>query len=183
MNTPPSAGGPSRGPSDQDGGVLDPGRHADVLAVRDLAISYAYAVDDRDWARWEALFTADAALDYTRIGGIAGPPAEVAAWMPDAMAVFVWSLHSILTHEVRFTGPDTATGRVHVFNRNGVIWDDVAELCDVGGVYLDAYRRVGDAWRFTRRVETCQYVTGGAFAAVVRQLVANAVPDEPAPFG
>lgn len=183
MTTAPSADSSGRGLSSQDGRVLEAERQGDVLAIRDLAVAYGYAVDDRDWARWAALFTPDATLDYTRAGGIAGTLAEVAAWMPDAMAVFAWSLHSILTHEVRFGGPDTATGRVHVFNRNGVTWGDEPELCDVGGVYLDEYRRVGDAWRFSRRVETCRYVTGGEFAAVVRQAVATALPAEPAPFG
>lgn len=173
----------ARQPANQDGLVLDPGRLADVAAIRDLAVAYGHAVDDRDWTRWEALFTPDARIDYTRTGGIAGGPAEMAAWMPDALALFVWSLHSILTHEVRFTGPDTATGRVHLFNRNGVDWNGTPEICDVGGLYLDEYRRVGGAWRFARRVETCHYVTGGEFAAVVRQLAAKAEPGEPAPFG
>ena len=39
-----------------DGRVPDPGRVADHLAIQDLATSYAHAVDDRDWVRWEALF-------------------------------------------------------------------------------------------------------------------------------
>ena len=42
-----------------DGRVLDPGRVADHLAIQDLATAYAYAVDDRDWPRWEALFVPD----------------------------------------------------------------------------------------------------------------------------
>ena len=80
-------------------------RVADRLAIEDLATSYAYAVDDRDWVRWEALFTPDGLVDYTRAGGIAGTPAEVAAWMPGAMAVFTFCLHTTSTHQVRFTGP------------------------------------------------------------------------------
>lgn len=170
-------------PTNQDGLILDSPRQADVLAIKDLAVSYGHAVDERDWARWEALFTPDATLDYTRASGIVGSPAELAAWMPEALGFFVWSLHSILTHEVRFTGPDTATGRIHVFNRNGVDWNGTQEICDVGGLYLDEYRRVGDSWRFSKRVETCLYVTGGEFAAVVRQLAAKTAPDQTAPFG
>lgn len=53
----------------------------------------------------------------------------------------------------------------------------MSELCDVGGLYLDEYRRVGNAWRFTRRVEHAHYVTGGAFAAVVRDLAASVASD------
>lgn len=166
-----------------DGRVPTPERQGDLLAIGDLVVSYGFAIDDRDWARWTALFTDDAELDYTHSGGIAGPIAEVAAWMPAAMEVFAWSLHSVLTHEIRFTGDDTATGRLHVFNRNGVDWNGQHEFCDVGGLYLDEYRRVGDAWRFSRRAERSHYIAGGEFAEMVRGLAATTAPDLPPPMG
>jgi hypothetical protein len=156
-----------------DARVPDAARQGDVLAIRDLAISYAHAVDDRDWKRFEDLFVADATIDYTASGGMTGTPAEVAGWMPDAMALFTWCLHSISTHEIRFTGPDEAVGRVHLFNRNGLEWEGEPELLDVGGRYLDEYVRVGDRWRFARRVEDVSYIEGGKFAAVVRDLAAK----------
>jgi hypothetical protein len=155
---------------DDDGRVHDHERQGDVLAIRDLAISYAHAVDDRDWARFEALFRSDATIDYTASGGMAGFPAEVAAWMPGALSLFTWSLHSISTHEVRFTGPGTATGRVHLVNRNGVEWEGEAELVDIVGLYLDDYVRVGDRWCFAARRERILSVVGGRFADVVRSI-------------
>ena len=39
-----------------DGRVLDPTAVADHLAIQDLVVAYAHAVDDRDWQRWEGLF-------------------------------------------------------------------------------------------------------------------------------
>ncbi len=170
-------------PASADGAVPGPARQADVLAIRDLAIAYGFAVDDRDWGRWKSLFTSDARIDYSRSGGITGALEQVAAWLPDAMSVFTWSLHSILTHEIRFTGPGTATGRVHLFNRNGIEWAGTPELCDIGGVYLDGYQRVGDHWRFTSRVESIRYITGAAFAAVVRDLAAKTSPAGTRPYG
>jgi hypothetical protein len=153
-----------------DGRVLGPERQADVLAIRELAVSYAHAVDDRDWARFEALFASDATIDYTASGGMTGSPAEVAAWMPDALSVFTWSLHSISTHEVRFTGSGHATGRVHLVNRNGVEWEGEPELLDIIGLYLDEYVRVGERWRFAVRRERILSVVGGRFADVVRSI-------------
>jgi len=167
-----------------DGRVLDPGRVADHLAIRDLATAYAYAVDDRDWPRGQALFTPDALVDYTSAGEIAGTPAEVVAWMPGAMSVFTFCLHTTSTHEVRFDGPDRASGRVHVFNRNGVVWEGAPELLDVGAVYDDTYVRVGDGWRFARRIEHTTYVDGGGFARMILDMArAAATPERPAPFG
>jgi hypothetical protein len=168
---------------DQDGVVHDPRDVADVLAIQDLVTSYAYAVDDQDWRRWQALFLPEAHIDYTSAGGIAGTPAELAAWMPGALSVFEFCLHSTSTHEIRFTGPDAATGRVHVLNRNGVRWEGTAEIVDVGAVYEDTYARERDRWRFASRVERTTYVTGGRFAAAIRDAAPSAPSKYPRPFG
>ena len=168
---------------DQTGRVHDPEGVADILAIQDLVIAYAHAVDDGDWERWEALFLPDAHIDYTSAGGIAGTPAELAAWMPEALAVFEFCLHSTSTHEIRFTGPTTATGRVHVFNRNGVRHQDETEIVDVGAVYEDRYERSGRTWRFARRVEHTTYITGGPFAAAIRDAAAATAANGAAPFG
>lgn len=156
-----------------DGQVPDAGRMADVLAIQQLAVAYAGAVDDVDWVRWEALFTPDARIDYTSSGGIAGTPAEVRAWMPGAMSIFTWTMHSIYTHEIHFTGVDTATGRVHLFNRNGVDWEGESEILDVGGFYEDDYVLVDGCWRFRRRVERTIYLDGGGFASMLREMIAG----------
>lgn len=177
--TGPGAGGGH----DADAGAVLPDRVADRLAIEDLATSYAYAVDDRDWARWEVLFTPDAMVDYTRAGGVAGTPAEVAAWMPGAMSVFTFCLHTTSTHQVRFTGPDEAVGRVHVFNRNGVEWHGTQELFDVGAVYDDRYTRSGDRWRISQRIEHTTYVTGGGFADMIRGMINDPGSGLPPIFG
>ena len=160
-----------------DGRIHTPERVADLMAIQDLATSYAHAVDDLDWSRWEALFLPDAHIDYTSAGGIEGTPAELAAWMPAALSIFTFSMHTTSTHEIRFTGAETAVGRVHVFNRNGVHWEGAAEIVDVGAVYDDTYRRVGDAWRFASRIEHTKYITGGGLAEVIREAAAASTRD------
>ncbi len=158
------------GTNEQDGAVMDPERQADVLAIQDLAISYGHSIDDRDWERFESLWLPDAHIDYLSSGGIEGTPAEIRAWLPEGLAAFTWCMHSVFTHEIRFTGPDTAAGRVHLFNRNGVDWEGEAELLDVSGLYLDEYARVGNGWKFKRREEKTLAIQGGHFAALVRQI-------------
>lgn len=157
-----------------DGQVPTPAQLADRAAIDDLVTAYAFAVDDRDWVRWERLFLPEAHIDYTSSGGIAGSPAEVAAWLPEALSIFTFCLHTTATHEIRFTGPDLASGRVHVFNRNGVDWKGEHQIFDVGAIYHDTYARVDDRWRFASRVERTAYVTGGTFADMIRDAVTNA---------
>lgn len=155
-------------PPRADGAVLHAERLGDIQAIQDLAVAYGHAVDDRDWSRWQSLFIPDAHIDYTSAGGIAGTPAEVAAWFPDAFSVFEWCMHSMSTHEITFTAQDRAVGRVHVFNRNGVQHEGERELLDVGAVYEDAYVRRNDTWRFSERIEHTRYIDGGGFAATLR---------------
>ena len=143
-------------------------RLEDGARIQHLTTAYAYAVDEKDWGAFEALYVPDATIDYRSAGGIAGTPAEVAAWMAGAMAMFSWSMHSMSTQRIVFTGPDAATGSVHVFARHGLVWEDVEELMDVSAVYHDAYVHTPSGWRFASRREQTHAVTGGRFADLVR---------------
>jgi hypothetical protein len=136
----------------------------DRARIGDLVIAYAYAVDERDWKAFEALFTPDAAIDYRSAGGIAGTPAEVAAWMPQALSIFTWTLHSVFSHRIEATGADGANGSLHVLARHGLVWDGANEIMDVTGVYRDRYVRTAAGWRFAARREDTLSFTGGKFA-------------------
>ena len=164
---------PPANASPSDGAPLPPSRLADHQAIVDLAISYAHAVDDQDWVRWEGLFLPDAVIDYRSSGGITGTPAEIAAWMPDAMGAFTWSMHSISTPEIRFVDDDHARGRIHLHNRNGVEWEGTPEILDVMGFYRDTYVRNGGRWRFASRIEKTLAFDGGKFADLVRDAAAS----------
>lgn len=172
MSAPHTRPGSQNGrPTRADGVVPDSSRLADIQAIQDLAIAYGHAVDDRDWSRWQSLFTPDAHIDYTSAGGIEGTPAELVVWFPEAFTAFDWCMHSMSTHEITFTARDQAVGRVHVFNRNGVTHEGQREMLDVGAVYEDTYVRIGDGdrWRFSSRVEHTRFIEGGGFAAMLRE--------------
>lgn len=139
----------------------------DRALIGDLVVAYAFAVDERNWQAFEGLFVPDARIDYVSAGGIAGTPAEVAAWMPQAMSFFTWTMHSIYTHRLEATGPDAVKGALHVLARHGVVFDGAEEVMDVSGVYHDEYVRTAAGWRFAARREHTHCVTGGRFAAMV----------------
>ena len=143
-------------------------RIADRFEIQDLTHAYAEAVDGGDWARFEALFVPDAFIDYREAGGTHGTPAEVAAWMPQAMSAFRWALHSMSTHTVVFEDEDHARGTQHVLARQGVEFEGAEEVMDVGAIYEDRYVRTPDGWRFAGRIEHTKYITGGKFAELVK---------------
>lgn len=142
-------------------------RADDRALIADLVVTYSNAVDERDWTTFESLFAADARIDYRSSGGIAGTPSEITAWMPDAMAMFTWTLHSISTHRVVFTGDQEAAGSLHLLARHALTWKGVEEVMDVNAIYRDSYTRTGAGWRFASRLEETLLVTGGRFAEMV----------------
>ena len=103
--------------------------------------------------------------------------------MVGAMATFAFSVHTTATHEIRFTGPDAATGRAHVINRNGVEWNGASELFDVGARYEDTYVRVGAGWRIASRIEYTTSLSGGSFADMIRTMINDPSSGLPAVFG
>lgn len=138
----------------------------DRALIGDLVVAYAFAIDERNWSAFEALFTPDAPIDYRSAGGIAGTPAEVAAWMPQAMSIFTWTLHSVLTHRLVATDRDTVNGSLHMFARHGLVWEGATEVMDVSGVYHDRYVRTAAGWKFAARREHTLSITGGRFAEI-----------------
>lgn len=139
----------------------------DRALIEDLVVAYAYAIDECDWTAFESLFIADARIDYRSSGGISGTPSEIAAWMPQAMALFTWSMHSLSTHRLSFAGEREATGSLHVFARHALTWEGVDELMDVNAIYRDEYSKTDDGWRFASRREDTLLITGGRFAEIV----------------
>jgi hypothetical protein len=143
----------------------------DRALIGDLVIAYAYAVDERNWHAFEALFTPDAKIDYASAGGVTGSPAEVAAWMPQALSFFTWTMHSVFSHRIEMTGADRAKGSLHVVARHGLLWEGKNEIMDVAGIYRDEYARTPNGWRFAARREDTMCFSGGKFAEIAASRV------------
>ncbi len=125
----------------------DDQRWDDRLELRELTYRYARALDRRDFAAAEALFTPDARL--------AGPGfdrrgvADVVEMLKQVVP-FESTLHAVHNHLVEVEG-DAAAGETycvasHVYERNGV-----KRKLDWGIRYQDRYVRVDGAWRFAER--------------------------------
>ena len=53
---------------------------SDRLLIQDLLVEEAAAIDERDWERWEVVYTEDARIDWSGNRGARGNPREVRAW-------------------------------------------------------------------------------------------------------
>jgi hypothetical protein len=118
------------------------------LAIQQLAIRYAMAVDARDMDAWVGCFRPD--VDMGRHGS--GREA-LRRYLDPMVRRFYRSVHQICGHRIELTAKDTATGAVYCRAEHEV-GDDwiVMAIC-----YFDEYARVDGEWFFSRRRERHWY--------------------------
>lgn len=147
------------------------------LAIGQLAIRYAIAVDTRDIDAWVACFRPD--VDMGRHG--AGREA-LRRYIDPMVRRFYRSVHLICGHRIELTGQDTATGAVYCRAEHEVAdqWVVMA-IC-----YFDEYARVDGEWFFSRRRERHWYaadVTRTPQSAGFAGWAGSGQPGLPAEFG
>jgi hypothetical protein len=118
------------------------------LAIQQLAIRYAMAVDARDLDAWVGCFRPD--VDMGRYG--TGRDA-LRRYIEPMVRRFYRSVHLICGHRIELAGPDRATGAVYcrAEHEAGDEWIVMA-IC-----YFDEYARVDGEWFFSRRRERHWY--------------------------
>ncbi|MFN8036463.1 MAG: nuclear transport factor 2 family protein [Acidimicrobiia bacterium] len=134
----------SHGGADADPPDAEPGRLADLEAIRDLARTYAHRVWRKDVAGVVDVFTDDAHVDLGTVAPVQGRAAVTAAYEQALGAgEFLPFVHQ---HVVDLRG-DTATGTCYV-----QVWGTIdGEKVLIGGYYDDHYRRTGDGWKISSR--------------------------------
>ena len=119
---------------------------ADRIAAEDLLTRYATAVARRDWEQYRSIFTADAEIDYTSAGGIAGTVDEVVEFLSTSLELFEMTQHLVSNIDLEVNG-DSATVTA-MFNNpmrlpGGDTWF-------TGGWYHHDLVRTPDGWRSRR---------------------------------
>ena len=131
---------------------------SDRLEIQDLIYNYAAIIDEKRFDDLRDVFTEDAHVDYSVVGGAVGGPDEIIAFLHKVMVMFPNHQHLCVNPQITVTG-DTATGRVMCFNPQELnMPNDKTHIFMVGAWYVDEYRRTDDGWRISRRVEEKSYV-------------------------
>lgn len=133
------------------------GELSDQAELLRLVTVYAYAIDERAFDRLDAVFTPDAHIDYTAMGGIKGDYATVKAWLGPALSHFPGFMHFIGNTLFEVKG-DEATGKIACFNPMVVPTPEGGtDTMFLGLWYLDRYQRTAQGWRISERVERKSY--------------------------
>ena len=128
----------------------------DRAEITDLLSRYARAVDRKDWQLFRSVFTPDARIDYTQMGGIAGDVDEVVGFLTEVMAMFEAKQHLISNVEIDLDG-DTAKVTALVYNALKLPDHDV---WGTGGWYHHELVRTPDGWRSRSLVEEASWFSG-----------------------
>lgn len=124
---------------------MDSQQLGDQAAITRFLVTYARAVDTRDWALYRSLFTDDARLDYRSAPfGIAGTRDEIIEWMSSNLAFLPWTMHYISNVEADVHG-DTATVRAMFYNPMQFLGNAEPSYC--GGYYHHTLVRHDGRWR------------------------------------
>lgn len=124
---------------------------SDRLEIQQLLVDYSTAIDTKRFDDLDRVFTPDAHIDYTELGGIAGTYPDVKAWLAEVLPNFPAYFHMLGNFDIRIDG-DTARSRTILFNPMKLGEDDQIMFC--GLWYDDEFVRTAEGWRMTRRVET-----------------------------
>lgn len=126
---------------------------SDKLEIQELAFEYSEAIDQKDFDRLDAVFTADAYIDYSAMVGEKGRYPEVKKFLAGVLPMFDDYYHLVSNVHIQLDG-DTASGRVMCFNPMGLpVPEKPPHMMFLGLFYLDKYIRTADGWRICERAE------------------------------
>jgi hypothetical protein len=126
---------------------------SDRFEIQDLLVAYSYAVDTGDWDALDDLFTDDALIDYTGMGGPRGDLAAIKGFLREALAGFTAYQHLVGLTGLRIDG-DVAHGRTAC--QNPLLLD--GQVLFGGLWYRDTFARTAGGWRFRERVTERGYL-------------------------
>lgn len=134
---------------------------SDRLEIQDLVFHYADLVDRKQLEALRSdVFTADAHIDYSAMGGSVGNVDETLAFLKASLTdeLFPASQHLNANVQVTVNG-DSGTGRVMCFNPMVMAMPDGSRQTILMGLwYVDEYRRTEAGWRISRREEVKSWV-------------------------
>jgi SnoaL-like protein len=126
---------------------------SDRMEIQDLLVAYSYAIDTSNWDALDDVFTEDAFIDYSAMGGSKGDLESTKQFLAMAMPNFAGFQHMVATSKVTVAG-DTAEGRT--ICHNPMVIDrgnGETHVFFCGLWYRDRFVRTAAGWRIKERVE------------------------------
>jgi 3-phenylpropionate/cinnamic acid dioxygenase small subunit len=130
---------------------------SDRLEIQELLIRYSHCVDTHDWDGWEQVFTDDAVIDYTEMGGPRGSVKETRAFLESTMPMFSSTQHMLGNTVLELDG-DEARARTICHNPMVLDREGKPHIFVCGLWYRDVLVRTSDGWRIKDRYEERSFI-------------------------
>ena len=128
---------------------MDIAEISDRMELEKLVTDYATAVDTKNFKEFYNLFTKDAYIDYTAVGGIAGNLQEIVQYLETALDYFPNYQHLISNISLTLNGKK-ASGKVMCFNP---MQTEDNKVFFLGMWYQDTYQKIEGKWFISSRIE------------------------------
>ena len=133
---------------------------ADRQEIVDVITRYTRAIDTRSWDDLDHVFTDDAILDYSAVGGPVDVLAVARPWVAQGLSGFLRYQHVIGQVAIDLDG-DTARATAYFTNPMVAPTKDGGEtLVEVGGYYHHELVRTPAGWRSKRMVDDNVWMRG-----------------------
>lgn len=123
---------------------------ADKFEIQEILTAYAHAIDERDFDKLDALFTADAEIDYSATGGIKGPIDQIKPFLASTLPLFKASQHFVTNPLIILSG-DGANCKSLLLNPMTMEREGGAHTLFIGAWYIDDLVRTELGWRISKR--------------------------------
>ena len=120
------------------------------LEIQQLLTTYASAVDQKNFDKFYDIFTTDAFIDYTAVGGIAGTLDEIVEFLRVALEHFPNYQHFNTNYDITFSDELNASGSIMCFNP---MQTSDGNTFFMGMWYHDRYIKVDGLWKISERIE------------------------------
>lgn len=129
---------------------------SDRFEIQDLLADYCHAIDTQNFNALDEIFTEDAMVDYTAVGGAKGNLEETKAYLEVALQKFAGMQHMLGLPQIKIEG-DIASGRTICFNPMVIDREGEPHVFFVGVWYVDKLIRTDAGWRIQHRSEEFSY--------------------------
>jgi hypothetical protein len=123
---------------------------SDRLEIQELIAQFSHSIDGKRYSDAIALFTPDAALDYTGIHGPAGNPKEVIGHVEETLSRLKLTQHLVGATTITLNG-DTAKARSICHVSGAITLAAGDHVFFTGLCYADSFTRTDDGWRISAR--------------------------------
>ncbi len=129
---------------------------SDRFEIQDLLADYCHAIDTQNFDALNEIFTEDAIVDYTAVGGAKGNLEETKVYLSVALEKFTGMQHMLGLPQVNIEG-DAAYARTICFNPMVIDREGQPHVFFVGIWYVDKLVRTDAGWRIQHRAEEFSY--------------------------